>query len=268
MGRPKAANLKTFSLYNLLHTVKTKMYCGVELTTLHSIKENAIWYTSIEVWAFCASKFKAKKKNVTLSVDIPLVTDEKAIAFLNKHCWANRVEKEINDNDSETIEIVAALKKLFPDKEPVYFYELDSLIVAWCNGSFLSYDDNGNVETPRKHHIDNQKYYSNKYIRSVDAPHIVALEKKWTDEKNKELKERYLDEYFNAKEEYVFKHHNLTDVFIEICKNAVCYPFIFSKNTAEWSREKYGKLVGYAHAGEIFFVQTPDKVFFNVTRHF
>lgn len=265
MSRPKMANLKTFPLYNLLHTIKQKMYSGVYLTILHSLKENSLYYTSIEVWAFCASRFKANKGKV-LNVNIPEVNDTKVVEFLNEHMWKDWMEK--NKDDSDMIETLAALDRLFPDKEKVYFYELDSIISAYVQGTFIKFDDNGNIEEMSEHQIDLQKYYTHKYNRFVDDQSVLKLRDKWTNEKNEELRKKYIREYLDSERDFAFKHLNLTDVFINIGQNAVCYPFIFTKNTAEWSKKEYGKLIDYAHAGEIWFVVTPEKVFFNLTRHF
>lgn len=80
--------------------------------------------------------------------------------------------------------------------------------------------------------------------------------------------EALLEEFYNLCREHRYSNNNLIDTFMDVCKNSVVYPVAFSKNTAEWSREKYGKLVGYAHAGEIIFINTPDKIFFEIKRHF
>ena len=268
MGRPKAVNIKTFPLYNKLHTKKTKMYCGVEMTTLYPIKETDQYYISPEVWAYCASKFRHKKKGFKLNVDIPVIQDKKTIDFLAKHCWNDWVDRQLKDGDSDMKEAVHLLTKIFPGKNLKCFYELNSIISSYTHGTFLSYDDDGNIEPPSEHAIKNRKYYTHKYVKYCDDPTVKTLMTKWTDEKNKKLADKYLTEYMNAEEEYAYKNHSLDDVFVDIGKHSVCYPVAFTENTAEWSREKYGKLLGYAHAGEIYFVVTPDTVYFDVSRHF
>jgi hypothetical protein len=268
MGRPKTVNIKTFHEYDKLHTVKSKMYCGVEMTTLYPIKETALFYRSIEVWAYCASSFKMKKKDNVLNLNIPIISNQKTINFLEKHCWKDRVVKEIECGNSDIIETVAMLKKIFPDKEAVYFYELENLISAHNQGTLISYDDNGQVKEPSEHQLKRRKWLNSNYNRFNDAPEVKKMQDRWTSEPDKVLKDKYLDEYMDFSSEYAFKHNNLLDVFLEIGQNSVCYPVAFTDNTAEWSKEKYGKLVGYAHAGEIFFVATPDKIFFQISRHF
>lgn len=114
MGRPKRVRYDTFHLYDKLHTVKTNMFSGVELTTLFPIKETPLFYQSIEVWAYCASKFRAKKQGFKLNVDIPLLTDPAAVAFLNEHAWHDWVAIERKDKETDVIETVALLDKLFP----------------------------------------------------------------------------------------------------------------------------------------------------------
>jgi len=268
MGRPKGINIKNFSQYDKLHTNKTKMYSGVQGITLYPIKETANFYLSCEVWAYCASKFKAKKSSVTLSVDIPVITDEKTLSFLTEECWGDWVDREIASNDTNMIEAIAMLKKVFPDKKPVYFYELDSIIAAYYGGTFISYDDNGNVVDPTKNAIKMQKYYTHKYNRHCDAPHVNAAREKYRAEKDETLKDAAHKAYYALQEEYVFEHNNLTDVFINIGEHAVCYPVAFTHETAEWYKEEHGKKCSYSHIGEIFFVVTNDTVYFEIKRHY
>lgn len=219
MGRPKRVRFDTFHLYDKLHTKKIKMMSDVELTTLYPIKETDQFFQSIEVWAFCSYKFRAKKP-FNLNLEIPVITDSNTVKFLEEHCWSDWVDKEIKDKDSDTIESINLLDKLFPDKNKVFFYELDSLIAAYCHGTFSR-----NIY---EHTLKQQQYYCKKYYR-------------------------YLE---------------LIPIFIDICKNSVCYPVAFSHSTAAWSIEKYGKEIAYARAGEIFFVQTPNVVYFDINRHF
>jgi hypothetical protein len=269
MGRPKAANFKTFHLYDKLHTKKTKMMSGVEMTTLYPIKETEQFFISPEVWAYCASKFRAKKKNgFKLNVDIPVITDEKTEAFLAKHCWKDFVQKETDKKRTDFTETVALFKRIFPDKEPIFFYELDSLINLYIQGSIVSYDRDGKPEPLSEHDIENQKYCNSKYNRFPKATEVKEAEVKWTSETDEKKKEEYLTDYIKISEEHSFKNNNLIDVFLEIGKNSVCYPVAFSHGTADWHKKEYGKKCPYAEAGEIFFVVTKDKVYFEVKRHF
>lgn len=274
MGRPKAVSYARFSLYDKLHTTKTKMYSGVEMTTLYPIKETPQFYLSPEVWAYCASKFKIKKKNLSeLKVDIPVITNQKTIDFLDKKCWRDWVDKQLKSGKTDMIETVNLFSKLFPNKKPIYFYELNSLLSAYNSGNFISYDKNGNVEEPSEHAIEQRKYYTQKYCRlkKIDTPnYITELYEKYSaiSEKQKALKEKAFDEWYNAESDYISKNNDLTDTFLDIGLHSVCYPVAFSKGTAEWYKEKYGKKCGYGEAGEIFFVVTPDAIYFDITRHY
>ncbi len=271
MGRPKAVIFEKFHLYDKLHTKKIKMMSGTEITTLYPIKETDLFYRSIEVWASCSYHFKHKKKDFKLEVNIPVIEELKTQQFLNKKCWAGWVAKCLNDNDKRTSEMKEStelLSKLFPDKKLVYFYELNSIIHAYCSGTFISYDNNGNIEEPSEHNMKNRKYYTHKYEKFIPDASLIKLRDKWTSEKDEKKSEVYLTEYHTAEEEYAYKNHCLDNVFIEIGKNAVCYPVAFSKGTAEWSKEKDGKYIAYAFAGEIYFVVTKDAVYFETCRHF
>lgn len=84
MGRPRSLVYKNLSLYNKNHSEKVKMYCGVEITALYLVKETKDFYVSTEVWAHCASKLKIKKP-YELSVNIPIITDERTIKFLEEN---------------------------------------------------------------------------------------------------------------------------------------------------------------------------------------
>lgn len=276
MSRPKAVSIKTFSQYNLLHTEKIKMMSGVYMTALYPVKETEQYYRSIQVWAYCASFFKRKKKNVTLSVNIPTITDEKTIDFLNKEAWHDWTSEEGNTSDMK--ETLKMLDKLFPNHKKTFFHELDSILSQYNHGTFLSYDEDGNVETPSEHDIKQRKYMTRKYFlyEGMEVPEINEAYEAYkavdrSDKSNKEnekLASQKFKVYHDLESEYVYKNKCLDDVFLNIGKNAVCYPVAFSDSTADWSKEKYGKLVGYAHAGEIYFVVTPDTIYFEIKRHF
>ncbi len=268
MGRPKAVNIETFHLYDKLHTKKTKMMCGVEMTILYPIKETKDFYLSHEVWAYCASKFKAKKKGFKLSVDIPAITDQKTIDFLNEEAWHDWAEKE--KEESEMKEALGMLNKLFPNHKKIYFYELNSILTAFNHGTLISYDDKGNIKEPSENQLKRRKNMTHKY--HMYSGHDVPEIKKAYDTYHKAKKESDKTEKYKIYHELTTNHAYinscLDDVFLNIGKNAVCYPVAFTKSTADWSKDKNGKLIGYAHAGEIFFVVTPDAVYFETTRHF
>ena len=273
MGRPKRVVYENFHLYDKLHTKKTRMYSGVEMTTLYPIKETAEYYMSIEVWAFCASKFRMKKDRCTLHVDIPVITDQRAIDFLDEHCWEDWADRESgNAKDSEMRETICLLNRLFPDKKKIFFYELESILAAYCNGSFVSYDQSGAEEPLSSNAISNLKYYNQKYQRDLgmDDPGVKrAYEAYQANSKSSdEVRQKYYNTYSDLQRDYAYEHNNLRDVFVEIGRNSVCYPVAYSRGTAEWSKKKYGKEIAYARAGEIFFVTTEDRVYFEVKRHF
>lgn len=268
MGRPKMVSIKTFPQYNLLHTEKVKMYSGVAITALFPIKETELFYLSIEVWSPLCSKFKRKKAGFNLNLDIPVVTDENAISFLAKHAWHDWVEKERAREKTDTAEVIQYLDKIFPDKKKVFFYELDSFISAYADGTFVSYDDNGDVEKPSDHDMDMRKYYTHKYERYVEDPTVKALYDAYHAETDAEKKKVCFSKYHTAEREFVYKNKNLDNIFIELSKNAVVYPVAFSDGTADWHKKEYGKVCSYAHAGEIYFVVTPDTIYFQQKRHY
>ncbi len=273
MGRPRGVNYKKFHEYNKLHTVATKMMCGVHGITLYPIKETEHYYTSPEVWAYCASKFRMKKKNVPyLNVAIPTITDEKTINFLEKHAWHDWVTRERNEKSTDIIETLALLKKIYPDKEAVFFYELDNLLSLYYHGSLVSYDDDGNIEPMSESDIEHVKIYNYKYNHCTpDTPEITKAYEayKVIDEKeNKEAKSEAYSVYAKLKRNYMWEHHNISNAFKVIGESAVCYPVAFSSGTANWHKEKYGTVCAYAHAGEIMFVVTPSKIYFEIKRHY
>lgn len=271
MGRPKAVLFDKFKEYNVLHTTMTKMMSGVSITTLYPIKETAEFYRSIEVWAYCASVFKMKKKNGTLSVNIPTITDEKTIEFLNQNCWSDHIKKNSDNPKSDIGYTVALLDKLFPDKEKKFFYELDNLIGAYIEGNFECFNpETGVSEELTKNELDKQRYYNHKYNKTLwrDAPEVKALFDNYINEQDDRKKTELFTVYHDAEEKYAFEHSNLVPQMTEIGRNAVCYPVAFERGTADWHLKEYGKPCAYAHAGEIFFVVTPDTVFFNPKRHY
>jgi hypothetical protein len=272
MGRPKAVNIKTFSKYNILHTEKVKMYNGVSMTVLYPIKETKEWYHSIEVWASFASTFKRKKKNLTPSVTIPTITDQKTIEFLEKKSWHDYIDKNIDRPKSDLKEAIELLNKVYPNHKKVYFYELSSILYSYASGTFINYDKDGNVEEPTEHEIKERKYYTHKYNKfgHMQVPEIKEAFDIWSNLSDKDGKEadQAFEKYYILAENYAYENNCLDSVFLNIGQNGVGYPVAFTHNTAEWSKEKYGKLLGYAHAGEILFVATPDTIYFEIKRHY
>jgi len=253
MGRPKTVNLKTFQEYNLLHTEKVKMRSGVYMTALYPIKETEQFYRSIEVWAAYASTFKRKKKDFTLSVNIPTVTDEKAIEFLNEEGWHDWTT--YNKDSSDVKETLAMLDKLFPNHKKSYFYELETILLFFAHGHFVKYDADGNVMEPSEHDIKYRKYLTHKYNRhNRDNPEIRAAYEEYRTADSDEGKNQKFKIYYDLDEDFAYKNHCLDEVFISIGQNGVCYPVAFSDKSE--------------HAGEILFVVTPDTVYFEIKRHF
>lgn len=276
MSRPQRVSYNKLHEYDKLHTKKVKMYSGVEITALYPIKETEQYYLSPEVWSHCCSKFKMKKKNITLSVDLPEITDTKTIEFLNEHAWHDWVDEERNSKKSDIPETIALLDKLYPNKKKVFFYELDSIISAYAGGTFIAYDENGNVK-PDREDLRQRRYYNQKYTNKMgedfgqyDIKKAYDAYKLCCEDKNIDPKihQEAYGKYSDLHGDYVMEHLNITEQFIQIGKNSVVYPVAFSNNTAEWSREKYGKLIAYAEAGEIMFVVTPDAIFFDIKRHY
>lgn len=269
MGHPKRVIFSKFKEYSLLHSVKTKMISGVHTTTLFPIKETDQFYRSIEVWSSCASTFKMKKENRSLQVDLPIIENEKTSEFLKINSWIDWVTKQVGHGDTDIIESIALLDRIFPDKTKIYFYELDSIISAYQWGTFEGYDKDGNIVPRSNQDIEKQKHFCHKYNYLLKGvPEINELFCAYTNEKNKEKSEELFKIYHAAEKEYAFKHKNIVFELTDIGRNAVCYPVAFSHGTANWHQEEYGKPCAYANAGEIYFVATNECVFFCTKRHF
>lgn len=281
MARPKRVYPKQLPLFNLMHTRKVKMYSGVEMTALHLIKETPEYYISIDSWAFCCSKFKQKKKITELKYEIPVVTDAKAVEFLNENAWHDWVaertattqvnifspNKEIIPQipDSDVLETLELLNKLFPDKKKVYFYELKSLISHYCHGSLISYDNDGNIEKPTEHDIKQRKYYNYKYLmcnKDIIYPdYINQLYDEYRKFESEENRTKAYHKYRDALDDYLMNNgYDLSETFIEICKNAVVCPYIYTKRCVKGS--------SYENAGDVYFIVTDDCVYFEDERHF
>ncbi len=264
MARPKKVYLKSLPKFTEMLTRKVKMMSGVELTALHLLKETPDYYVSIESWAFCCSTFKKMKHLADLKVEIPTVNDRRTISFLNLHAWHDWVDREINDKGTDMIETVGFLDRLFPDKKKVFFYEMDTIISSFCFGNFISYDNDGNVEARSEHSEEKIGYLNNKYYGRFDDSEIVypkevkILKQKYRDEKNDNAATIAYKAYRKASDKFLRENHDLSDIFLGIGQNAVVCPYIYTKPT----------LFDYAHAGEIYFVVTPDTVYFCIGRHY
>lgn len=287
MGRPKRVFPKNLPQFNLLHTRKVKMYCGTELTALHIVKETEQYYISIDTWSSCCSPFKLKKKNGDLSYNIPVLKDEKAISFLNKNAWHDWLAKELATTqinifskdrelvphipDSDTVETIAFLDRLFPDKKKVYFYELTSIISSFCHGTFISYDEEHNIEEPSDHAIKQRGYQTRKYNGKYKSDEVIVLpenvnalyavyDKMERSKENEKAKQAAYHNYAEAEEAFLLANHNLTDTFIALGENAVVCPYAYTHCCVKGS--------AYENAGEIYFIVTDDTVYFQDERHF
>ena len=266
--RPTRVYPKSLPKYNKLHTEKVRMWCGTEITALHCIKETQHFYISISSWAFCCSTFKKLKYNTELKVDIPILTDENAKTFLNHHAWHDWVQKEKTDRkNSDMIETLDFLKRVFPDKKPVYFYELKSLVSAYCHGSFINYDrETDEIKKPDSHDIKTRKYYTKKYFgeisgNDVEYPDFLQESSKaWRECKDEEKRSELLSKHHDLERDWYYKNHNLTDTFIEVCKNVIVTPYIFTDCCVAGS--------SYENAGDIYMIVTNDTVYFETERHF
>jgi hypothetical protein len=268
MARPKRVYPSKLHLYDKLHTVKVKMYAGMYITALHLIKETAQFFISIESWAFCCSTFKALKYGTKLNVDIPVIKNEKTINFLKLYAWHDWIERQLKDSDSDMAQAIKLLDKLFPEKKKEYFYELHSLIAAYCHGTFVRYKDDGSVDE-RNHDIEHRKYYIHKYkgmfnregikfpaeINKLNNIYLKTIKGK--DEKAQKIA---FDNYYKALNDYLYEHHNITDTFISIGENSIVCPYIFTHQCVKGS--------SYENAGDIYMVVTDDTVYFEIQRHF
>lgn len=264
MGRPKRVFPNRLQTFNLMHTRSVKMYSGVEITALHLVKETPQYYLSLDSWAHCCSQFKGKKDRTKLDFNIPVLTDDDCINFLDNKAWHDWTIKEKDNPDMK--ETTSFLSKLFPNKKLIFFYELKSLIGAYCHGSFLRYDENGNIDTTYNGDIKNRKYYNFKYKGLFNQDNIVFpneitnLFDKYRVAVDEDKKDSAYKEYRKVIDNYILKNYDLTNTFINVCKNSVCCPFAFSDATVEG--------YSYEHAGEIYFVVTPEAIYFETERHF
>lgn len=267
MGRPKRVYPKTLHLYDKFHTRLVKMMNGTQITALHLIKETEEFFWSLESWAFCCGHFKAKKKNFELQFNLPLLSDEKTEAFLNKHAWHDWMQKEHKAKDTDMLETTEFLNRLFPDKKKVFFYELKSLVSGFCHGSFVSYDrETGIEEKPSVHAMERRSQHNFKYtgMRTKFPDEIDALHKTWLAMDEKKVGEKVADAAYDKFREkadaYLLENNDLTPVFRKVGEHVIVVPYAFTKCCVEGS--------SYENAGEIYLIITEDTVFFEIERHF
>jgi hypothetical protein len=266
------------------------MYSGTEITGLHLVREGDQYYTSFESWCFCVGSFRKLKYGFNLELNIPIVTDERTVKFLDGHAWHDWVAKELattqinifskdkevvpHEPDSETIETLAFLDRLFPEKKKIFFYELNSIVSTWCHGSFRSFDKNGNIEPFSDHALKQIGYYNNKYYGKLNNDEVIEYPeevKKLKDayfaeiripetEKNEKIQTAAYEKYRKANDKFLNEHHSLLDVFITIGEHVVVCPYAYTHATVKGCE--------YEHAGDIYMVVTPDTVYFQSERHF
>lgn len=262
MGRPRRVIYEKFKDYDLFHTQKTEMMSGVVLNTLYAVKETALYWMGIESWAYCAGKFRMKKKNLPeLSVQIDIVTDQKSVNFLEENSWSNYIED--NPRNIDLKESVDYLDRLYPEHKKVYLRSFaDEILVCYNNGVFLA--DN-------EFRLKNSKRINANHNRSKSKdPKVLKLLEKYKNYKGADSDKSYelYSDYKKLKSEVDWKENNLIPTIVDICSKAVCFPVAFSNGTGMWGIEKYGRPMAYSNAGEIFFVVTEDAIYFDITRHF
>lgn len=268
MARPQRVYPKQLPQFNKLHTRLVKMMSGVHMTALHIIKETARFYISIDSWAFCCGQFKGSKATTKLKVELPTLTDKATLSFLEKECWADWVDKQVKCKDTDTLESLEFLNRIFPDKKKVYFYELKSLLAAYCHGNFIRYKEDGSVEPQSEHNIKQTDYYNFKYV-GFGASEMPADVKKLYDayhkverkgEAGEKAKTAAYKEYRAAHDKHIRENYNLRDIFIKIGEHSVVCPYAFTNCCVAGS--------SYENAGEIYMVITEDTVYFETERHF
>lgn len=272
---PRTVVYHNFHLYNKLHTVISTMMSDIKMTTLYAIKETKHYWMSQPSWAYCATEFRVKKTTVPeLSVNIPVINDNKTIKFLEEHAWKEWVNKQLTNDESDMKEAIAYLDRVFPDKEKVYFFELDAIISKYLWGSYKEFNEDGTPIPYEDKKRELAKYMVMKYGRykfNPESPELILAKQKYVESRTAKKPngdDKLFEAYMKIQEDYFWQHANIMHELITIGENSVCFPVAFSNGTADWSIEKYGRALGYANAGEIYFVTTPDKVYFEVKRHF
>ena len=265
MRRPKRVYPEKLHEFNIMHTEKARMYSGVENTTLHLLKKTKKWYISLDTWAFCCSKFKRKHKNLIPKVDLPVTGDDKVKDFLNENAWHDWIKRH-GDDDPDLKEGLEFLNKLYPNHKKVHFYELQSIVAAYCQGSFVSYDAGGDIEKPHESHIKRRNYYNWKYSDRYELgkkfPKNIKKFYKIYDKLKHDTpirKEAY-KAFRKEADKYILENHDLTSIFKIIGENSIVVPYAFTAPTM--------KGYSYEHAGEFYLVVTEDTVYFEIERHF
>jgi hypothetical protein len=246
------------------------------MTAIHLIKETPQYYISIDTWSSCCSPYKKKKKYADLQVNYPMATDEDVINFLDKKAWHEWVNECLSGSkskhkDTEMHEAIEMLDKIFPHHEKVYFHELRSIIAAYNHGTFLSYDyRTKELEEPTEHEIKRRKYFTGKYKgffsdEDIQLPdNVVKLREKYWKLSKKGARDEKQTKAFrawkDAEEDYLYENHDLTDMFVRMCKKAIVLPMAFSSPSVEGS--------AYEHAGELYLIITPNKIYFEIERHY
>jgi hypothetical protein len=77
---------------------------------------------------------------------------------------------------------------------------------------------------------------------------------------NEKKRTEAYQKFAEAERNYLYEHFNMTDTFVNVCENAVVCPYAFTHRCVEGS--------SYENAGEIYFIETPDAIYFETERHF
>lgn len=165
---------KELSLYDRLHTELVQQRQGTSINVLYQIKETPNYYISLNTHTYCCSMFKKIKKDFSLSVNIPILSDKATIDFITDASWENYVEEKI-DTDVDMQQVLSFLDRLFPNHKKVFFYESIAITKDHCFGTLNDF----NVEEQ-----DYWRMFSNKY--TIDTfknvgNHVTVIPFAYTD---------------------------------------------------------------------------------------
>lgn len=226
--------------YTVPHLEPFQQFSGEIINGLMMLKSNKKWYTTIIGWCFCLPRrFKRKMSNFTPSFNLPVLTDERFLDWAENHNW----------KDGDLSEDGLAVKSFLSDL-------IGKPAVSMCTEMFEQVLTDYVWQTYKNPKPVRDEKWSRAAYRMYDLgwqfdDHFPGIR----DAKIEQL------EVWKATKELVKKEPSEVEGGIEFltmlttfAEHTVVCPFVFPE------------LILNRRDGEIYFINTPDTVYFTIRR--
>jgi hypothetical protein len=232
--------------YTIPHLEQVEGYTGRKANGLFMLKAGETWYTTIRGWAFCLpSKFKRLVSRFTPSCDLPVVTDERFIRWAEDWSYEKNKGPFAFKYEGDTAAARDFLANLTGKRAVAVASDLfESILGSYLHGQL---GDRSSTTSNGKHSRDAYEVV-NKGWQFDGFPGLY-------ENKRKTMQIfRETDELVYEEPENVEGGVDFINMLCDVASKMVVCPFVFAKVIME------------RRDGEIYFINTPDAIYFSVRR--